>query len=71
MDAFYRETKYGFQFGQADVSRVCSDNGIVILRIASRTTGKFVDVQVSPKGRKLYVSEGKYKDPKDVAGERP
>jgi hypothetical protein len=66
----YRETKYGFQYGQADVSRVCSDKGAVILRIASRATGKFVDVQISAKGRKLYVSTGEYKDPSDVAGER-
>lgn len=68
---FYRETKYGFQFGQADISRVCSDKGLVIVRVASRATGKFVDVQVSPKGRKMYVSTGEYKSPDDVPGEQP
>lgn len=67
----YRETKYGFQFGQADVSRACSHKGMVVVRIASRATGKFVDVQMSPKGRKMYVSTGEYRSPNDVAGEQP
>jgi hypothetical protein len=64
----YRETKYGFQWGEADVSRVISHKGMVVLRVASRATGKFVDIQVSPKGRKMYVSTGEYKSPADVAG---
>ncbi len=66
----YIETQYGFQYGNADVSRCFSHKGMVFVRIASRTTGKFVDVQVSAKGRKMHVSTGEYKSPADVAGEQ-
>lgn len=66
----YRETKYGFQFGQADVSRAISDKGMVVIRIASRTTGKIIDVQVSAGGRTMHTTTGQYLSPKDVPGEQ-
>lgn len=54
----YAETPYGFEYGALSVERCWSHNGAVCVRIRSVPTGKFVDVQVTPAGRKLYVSTG-------------
>jgi hypothetical protein len=52
------QTKYGFQYGEALVERVMSDDkyGVVIrVAAASDPYGKYVDVRVSPKGRLVRV----------------
>jgi hypothetical protein len=53
-----KATKYGFEFGQAKVSRCWSHNGAVCVRVMSRKNGKFVDIQLTPGGNKMYVSNG-------------
>ena len=60
-----KTTDYGFEFGAADVMRCWSHKGTVCVRVASRTTGKYIDIQVSPAGRTMHVIEGKYRLYKD------
>lgn len=60
-----QDTRFGFQFGNADVSRCWSHKGAVCIRVKSMTSGEFIDIQVSPAGRKMHISKGKmrlYKD---------
>jgi hypothetical protein len=54
----YKETRFGFEYGQARVSRVFSHKGAVCVRVMSRKNGKFVDIQLSPGGNKMYISNG-------------
>jgi hypothetical protein len=54
----YKETKHGFEFGQAAVMRVFSHKGAVCVRVMSRKNGKFVDIQLTPGGNKMFVSNG-------------
>ena len=56
------ETKYGFDYGNARVERVFSDDRYgVVLRVASVThPDRYVDVRVTPSGRKVeaHTKEG-------------
>jgi len=54
----YEETRYGFEYGAVSVERMWNRDGYVCIRIVARDSGKYVDIQASPKGRNLYVSNG-------------
>ena len=62
-DVHHAWTKYGFEYGPLSIERCWSHNGHVCIRIRSIETGKFVDVQTTPKGRKLFVSTGEGLEP--------
>lgn len=63
MSIHYAETPYGFEYGALSVERCWSHEGACCIRIRSIPTGKFVDVQTTPKGRKMYVSSGEGLEP--------
>jgi hypothetical protein len=54
----YAETRYGFEYGALSIERMWSHNGYVCIRLVARPGGEYVDVQASPKGRKLHVTTG-------------
>src|SRR5690606_13692013 len=54
----YAETRYGFEYGAVSVERMFSHNGYVGIRLVCYASGEYVDVQVSPKGRKMHVMSG-------------
>jgi hypothetical protein len=58
----HKETQCGFEFGQAKVERLWSHKGAVCLRVSSRETGQYVEITLSPGGRKLWTSAGKITD---------
>lgn len=60
-DIHYEETRYGFEYGAASIERMWHHGGYVCLRVVCRSTGKYVDLQVSPKGRRIHVHEGNEK----------
>lgn len=57
----YAETRYGFEYGAAAVERMWNYRGYVCLRVVCRSTGEYVDLQVSPKGRRIHVHAGNEK----------
>lgn len=57
----YAETRYGFEYGAVSVERMWNHKGYVAIRLVCRESGKYVDVQVSPKGYTVYVTEGNEK----------
>ena len=58
----YKETNLGFEFEDASVERLFSHRGYAAIRIRSRSTGEYVDVQLSPKGRNIYIHRGNLKN---------
>lgn len=63
-DTHYEETRYGFEYGAVSVERMWSHKGRVCIRLVCRGTRaeRYVDVEVTPKGNKMYVSSGSEKD---------
>lgn len=57
-DIHYAETRYGFEYGAASIERMYSHRGMVGIRIVCHKTGEYVDVQVSPGGRRMHVTKG-------------
>ena len=55
----HAETRYGFEYGPLSIERCWSHNGYCAIRIRSLTTGEFIDVQTTPKGRKLHTTTGR------------
>jgi len=53
-------TQFGFQFGHLEVTRLYAEGNGAAVRIRNLVSGDYVDVQCTPKGRKTYVSSGKY-----------
>lgn len=46
---FYQETRFGFRWNAAEIRRLFSHNGMVVLRVND------VEVYVSPKGKRTRV----------------
>ena len=57
----HAETRFGFEYGDATVERSWSHKGYVSVMIRSMTTGQYVEVTVSPKGRSVRVERGSMK----------
>ena len=53
-----KTTPYGFLFGNLLVSRMWEHKGATCVRVENIVSGKYFDIQTSPKGRKQYVSVG-------------
>jgi hypothetical protein len=47
-------TRYGFQFGAAEVTRLTDFKGTAVIEV-STTAGRNVQIYVSPKGKSLRV----------------
>lgn len=60
-DIHYEETRYGFEYGAVAVERMWNHDGYVCIRLVCRKSGKYVDVQASPKGYSLHVTQGNEK----------
>jgi len=54
-----KETRFGFEFGALKVTRTFSVGNLAALRVLARETGKYVDITVSPHGRRIHISEGR------------
>lgn len=59
----YKEIKYGFEYGSAEVVRNCSDEKLGWVDIGIRTKKQSIDVYVT-KGGKIRV----YKDGEELVG---
>lgn len=50
-------TNMGFDWGDMAVERCFEDKGYRCVRVRSMSTGDYVDIQLSPKGRRLHVTK--------------
>lgn len=60
-DVHHAETRFGFEYGDATVERCWSHKGYVSVMVRSMSTGDFVEVIVSPKGRSIRTERGSMK----------
>jgi hypothetical protein len=58
-DAHYRETKFGFEYGAADVTRTLSDDRSGVVITISTMIGQVVHVRITPNGRIRLGKVGK------------
>jgi len=70
----YKETKYGFEYGDAKVSRICSDEkkGWVVLEIASSKYPDYraIQIYVTKTGKiRIFSREGEW-FPKDKSKDK-
>ena len=67
----YEETKYGFEYGAAKISRCCSDEGkgwiTLLLETPKYPQGKSLQIYVTKSGKvRIYGPSGEWKAPSSL-----
>lgn len=58
------ELTFGFRWDDVTVERVCDLKGHKFLRVSHAKTGKFVDIRVTPSGKKMETTLGQVRSKK-------
>ncbi len=61
----YEETRFGFNYGAAEITRVCSDNkkGWVTIGINTPKTKEMIQIYVTKTGKVRIFQNGEWKKP--------